>query len=76
MFRMKTMKDLVLATKINPVLSESRLSPDRSLTVTLGDEPFSMTTVAEGGGTVELSVPAKPGPAGKETLLCNTMIIK
>ena len=51
------------AVKINPVASESRLSPDRSLTVTLGDEPFSMTAVAEGGGAVELSVPVKPGSA-------------
>ena len=47
--------------KISPVMSETRLSPDKSLAVMLVDEPFCLTAVSKDGKAVELSVPVKPG---------------
>ena len=47
--------------KICPVMSETRLSPDKSLAVTLVDGPFCLTAVSKNGKAVELSVPVKPG---------------
>ncbi len=47
--------------KISPVMSETRLSPDKSLAVMLVDEPFCLTAVSKDGRAVELSVPVKPG---------------
>lgn len=50
--------------RINPVISETQLSPDKSLAVMLVDGPFCLTAVSKDGKAVELSVPVKPG--GKE----------
>ena len=47
--------------KISPVMSETRLSPDKSLAVMQVDEPFCLTAVSKDGKAVELSVPVKPG---------------
>ena len=47
--------------KISPVMSETRLSPNKSLAVMLVDEPFCLTAVSKDGKAVELSVPVKPG---------------
>ena len=46
------------ANKIFPLVSEKRKSPDRKYAITIGDTPFAVTAIGDGGKIVELSVPA------------------
>ena len=46
------------ATKIFPLVSEKRKSPDRKYAITLDGTPFAITAIGEGGKLVEMLVPA------------------
>ncbi len=46
------------ANKIFPIVSEKRASPDRAYAISLGDRPFAVTAIGEGGKVVCMSVPA------------------
>ena len=46
------------ATKIFPLVSDKRKSPDRKYAITVDGTPFAITAIGEGGKLVEMSVPA------------------
>ena len=46
------------ATKIFPLVSDKRKSPDRKYAITLDGTPFAITAIGEGGKLVEMLVPA------------------
>ena len=46
------------ATKIFPLVSEKRKSPDRKYAITVDGTPFAITAIGDGGKLVEMSVPA------------------
>ena len=46
------------ATKIFPLVSEKRKSPDRKYAITVDGTPFAITSIGEGGKLVEMLVPA------------------
>ena len=46
------------ATKIFPLVSDKRKSPDRKYAITVDGTPFAITAIGDGGKLVEMSVPA------------------
>ena len=46
------------ATKIFPLVSDTRKSPDRKYAITVDGTPFAITAIGEGGKLVEMLVPA------------------
>jgi hypothetical protein len=46
------------ATKIFPLVSEKRKSPDRKYAITVDGTPFAITAIGDGGKIVEMMVPA------------------
>lgn len=46
------------ANKLLPLVSETRLSPDRSYAIPFGEKPFAITAIGEDGKIVQMSVPA------------------
>ena len=46
------------ATKIFPLVSEKRRSPDRKYAITVDGTPFAVTALSEDGKLVEMAVPA------------------
>ena len=46
------------ATKIFPLVSDKRKSPDRKYAITVDGTPFAITAIGDGGKIVEMSVPA------------------